>query len=84
MGARGINTVNGRSEYALPCSKGPGLKKYTLTVYALSAPKIDVAPDAVTRDVLLAAIKDSTLASATLPCTVDRTGKTESGRGAAA
>ena len=33
----GINSVNKRNEYAPPCSKGPGTKPYTFTVYALSA-----------------------------------------------
>jgi hypothetical protein len=75
VGIWGINTVNGRQEYTPPCSKGPGPKKYTMTVYALSAaPKFDVSPDAVTMDVLLKAIKDTTLATAQMSVTYTRPG----------
>ena len=53
--------------YAPPHSKGPGPKKYTYTVYALSAaPQITAPPEEVSRDVLLAAMKDSILATAEL------------------
>jgi phosphatidylethanolamine-binding protein (PEBP) family uncharacterized protein len=77
VGIRGINTVNSRTEYAPPCSKGPGVKKYTLTVYALSSePKIDAQPSAVTMDILLDAIKDRTLGTAVLDVTYERGSKT--------
>jgi phosphatidylethanolamine-binding protein (PEBP) family uncharacterized protein len=67
VGILGTNSVNGRTEYSPPCSKGPGAKDYTYTIYALaSAPEFTVAPDAVDRDTLLAAIADRTLGSATL------------------
>ncbi len=67
IGTLGNNSVNGRTEYAPPCSKGPGPKLYTFTLYALSAsPNLQVAPAQVSRDVLLAAIQDVTLASASL------------------
>ncbi|MBS0196159.1 MAG: YHYH protein [Planctomycetes bacterium] len=67
VGVRGINTVNRRTEYAPPCSKGPGAKTYTLTVYALSSePAITIPSNQVTMDVLLSAIKDRTLATSTL------------------
>jgi len=73
VGARGNNSVNGRAEYAPPCSKGPGIKVYTYTVYALSSsPQLNVAPSQVSREVLLAAIQDTTLASATLNVTYTR------------
>ncbi len=74
IGTRGINTVNRRAEYAPPCSQGPGDKKYTLTVYALSAdPLITPASrNGATMDELLAAIKDTTLATATLDVTYAR------------
>lgn len=76
VGTLGINTVNGRQEYAPPHSKGPGPKKYTLTVYALSAaPTLAVPAGAVSMEILLSAIKDTTLASAALTVTYDRTGK---------
>ncbi len=36
IGTMGINTVNRRNAYAPPCSKGPGPKKYLITLYAVS------------------------------------------------
>ena len=63
----GNNSVNGRTEYAPPHSKGPGPKTYIYTVYALSAPlQLNVPPGKVNRDVLLTAMKDRILASAEL------------------
>ena len=38
VGQIGSNSVNDLNAYAPPCSKGPGEKIYTYTVYALSAP----------------------------------------------
>jgi phosphatidylethanolamine-binding protein (PEBP) family uncharacterized protein/Spy/CpxP family protein refolding chaperone len=65
VGTLGNNSVNGRTEYAPPHSKGPGAKTYIYTVYALSAPlKLDVPPAQVSRDVLLAAMQGSILATA--------------------
>jgi len=72
----GTNSVNGRSEYTPPCSKGPGAKLYTITVYALSALPDLPDPSVVTRDVLLAAIDGEVLASAEMDVTYDRTGLT--------
>jgi phosphatidylethanolamine-binding protein (PEBP) family uncharacterized protein len=67
VGTLGTNSVNDRTEYAPPCSKGPGDKTYTYTVYALSAqPQLSVPASQVTRTVLLEAIQDITLASAEL------------------
>jgi Raf kinase inhibitor-like YbhB/YbcL family protein len=67
VGTSGNNSVNADLGYAPPCSQGPGAKTYILTVYALSAaPEITVEPAAVSREVLLAAIADRTLASASL------------------
>ncbi len=67
VGKLGNNSINGRTEYAPPHSKGPGPKTYIYTVYALSAPvKLNVEPSAVSRAVLLDAIKDCTLATAEL------------------
>ena len=67
IGTLGSNSVNGRREYAPPHSKGPGPKEYVYTVYALTAaPQPGVPPEKVTRDVLLAAMKDRTLATAEL------------------
>lgn len=74
VGTCGTNCVNRDLGYAPPHSKGPGVKKYTLTLYALSAaPDLKVPASQVNRDVLLAAIKDRTLASAELSFTYDRT-----------
>jgi phosphatidylethanolamine-binding protein (PEBP) family uncharacterized protein len=67
IGTLGTNSVNDRTEYTPPCSKGPGLKIYTYSVYALSAePQLSVPPTQVNRQVFLDAIKDITLASAEL------------------
>ncbi len=67
VGILGNNSVNGKTEYAPPCSKGPGAKLYTLTLYALSeSPRLGVPPSQVSRDVLLAAIQNTTLSSASL------------------
>jgi hypothetical protein len=53
------------------CSKGPGVKKYHITVYALSAaPKLPA--DHATRANLLKAIKDITLAESTLDFQYER------------
>lgn len=71
VGTLGSNSVNDRNEYAPPCSKGPGPKTYTYTVYALSAPP-QLTSDRVDRDTLLAAIADTTLASATLDVVYSR------------
>jgi len=73
VGTLGNNSVNGKTEYAPPHSKGPGPKKYIYTVYALSAiPQLDVKPDKVSRDVLLAAMKDHILGSAELKVVYSR------------
>jgi phosphatidylethanolamine-binding protein (PEBP) family uncharacterized protein len=74
IGVNGNNCVGPDLVYAPPHSKGPGVKKYTITIYALSSlPKITLAPEKVSRDVLLSAIKDITLAKAELNFTYDRT-----------
>ncbi len=76
IGTLGNNSVNGQVSYAPPHSKGPGLKTYILTVYALSAPvQISLPPTEVTRDVLLAAMKNLMLDSAELKVVYDRTGR---------
>jgi phosphatidylethanolamine-binding protein (PEBP) family uncharacterized protein len=67
IGNFGNNSINGKTEYAPPCSKGPGPKLYTYTIYALSAPpQFDVPASQVSRDILLSAIKDRTLDTAEL------------------
>jgi phosphatidylethanolamine-binding protein (PEBP) family uncharacterized protein len=65
IGTLGTNSVNDRTEYAPPCSQGPGIKAYTYTVYALSQnPSVPVPSDQVTREVLLTAISGITISSA--------------------
>jgi len=67
VGTLGNNSVNGRTAYAPPHSKGPGAKTYVYTLYALSAPvKLDVPPAQVSREVLLTAMKAIILATAEL------------------
>jgi len=74
IGTLGNNSVNHKTGYAPPHSKGPGPKTYILTVYALSAPvQISMPPSQVNRNVLLNAMKDFVLDSAELKFTYDRT-----------
>ena len=73
VGTLGTNSVNGNTEYAPPCSKGPEEKTYTYTVYALSAaPQFSVPASQIDRDVLLNAIQNITLASVELNITYTR------------
>jgi phosphatidylethanolamine-binding protein (PEBP) family uncharacterized protein len=67
IGILGNNSINSRTEYAPPHSKGPGPKTYIYTVYALSEPpQITVRPEELSREVLLSAIKDKIISSAQL------------------
>jgi len=60
-------SFKGQIGYEPPHSKGPGPKTYVLTVYALSSPlQITQEPREVNRDILLTAMKDKVLASASL------------------
>jgi len=70
VGTTGLNDKN-RAEYDPMCSKGPGVKTYHVTVYALSATP-QLPAKAATRDALLDAIKDITLAEGTLTYTYER------------
>lgn len=74
IGYLGGNSVNRDIGYAPPCSQGPGLKAYTLTIYALASnPKLPAASSAsVTRDSLLSAISPITLSKAVLNVTYSR------------
>lgn len=73
IGALGSNSVNHRAEYTPPCSKGPGAKTYTLTLFALSgSPSFTVAPARIDRAALLAAVQERTLARAQLNVTYAR------------
>ena len=70
VGKLGLNDKR-RAEYDPMCSKGPGVKEYHITVYALSAePKL--SPDKATRANLLEAIRDITLAEGTLDFQYER------------
>jgi phosphatidylethanolamine-binding protein (PEBP) family uncharacterized protein len=83
IGILGNNSVNERAEYAPPHSKGPGAKTYIYTVHALSeAPLITVPPSKVSRDVLLAAMKDRILATAELRVVYTRNAADSTGRNA--
>jgi len=70
VGTTGLNDKR-RAEYDPMCSKGPGAKEYHVTVYALSAMPT-LRANAATRDALLDAIKDITLAEGTLTYTYER------------
>jgi phosphatidylethanolamine-binding protein (PEBP) family uncharacterized protein len=70
VGMTGLND-KGRAGYDPPCSKGPGLKEYHLTVYALSADPPAPA-GGMTRDSLLEAIRDITLAEGNFTFAYDR------------
>ena len=72
QGKLGTNSVNDLNEYAPPCSKGPGQKDYTYTVYALSAPVTFNDEQKVNRATLLAAIKNTTLDSASMTLSYQR------------
>ncbi len=72
-GKLGLNDKR-RAEYDPMCSKGPGVKEYHITVFALSAEQIPkLSPDKANRTGLLAAIKDITLAEGTLSFQYERT-----------
>ncbi|MFM7241955.1 MAG: YbhB/YbcL family Raf kinase inhibitor-like protein [Opitutia bacterium] len=67
FGRLGLSTVHDRVEYAPPHSKGPGLKKYVLTLFALSAkPDLPDATRPVSLETLLPAMKGKILGAADL------------------
>ena len=72
IGTTGLNGKR-KAAYDPMCSKGPGAKDYHLTVYALSAPP-ELPAGGDTREALLAAIADTTLAEGTLTFTYERPG----------
>ena len=73
VGQQGNNSVNKRAEYAPPHSKGPGVKTYTCTLYALSEPlTLNAAPEQITRDVLLGTMTGKVLGRAELKFTYTR------------
>ena len=73
FGQLGVSTVHDRVEYAPPHSKGPGLKKYVLPLFALSAkPSFADPAKPVTIETLLPAIKGKVLGAADLTVTYTR------------
>lgn len=79
VGTAGNNSINRRIGYAPPHSKGPGAKRYTLTLYALSAPpRLTLPAGQVSRDALLAAMKGLVLGTAELNVTYTRGGPSDS------
>ena len=81
IGTLGNNSVNDRTGYAPPHSKGPGPKTYILTVYALSdPPKLSAPPSDVNRATLLNAMKDHILDTAVLHVVYTRTGTEDDSR----
>lgn len=72
-GTVGLNDRR-RPEFDPMCSKGPGLKTYHLTVFALSRP-VNLAPDKATRAALLEAVKEITLSEGTLDFEYERKGQ---------
>lgn len=73
VGTTGLND-RGRPEYDPMCSRGPGVKTYHVTVYALAA-RARLPARGATREQLLAAIESSTLAEGTLSFDYERTGE---------
>ena len=73
IGTPGLNGKR-RAEYDPMCSRGPGLKEYHLTVYALSA-RPQLRPEAATREALLEAIAKIALAEGTLTFSYERKGR---------
>ena len=68
-------SFKGQLGYEPPHSQGPGAKTYVLTVYALSGPpQLTQPPREVSREVLLTAIRDKVLASASLSVVYTRSG----------
>ena len=64
-GTLGHNFKENTLTYTPPCSQGPGLKDYTITAYALSN-RLSIAASSATRDSLIQAMKNSTLATSIL------------------
>jgi phosphatidylethanolamine-binding protein (PEBP) family uncharacterized protein len=73
VGIAGINDMR-RSAYEPMCSKGPGVKTYHITVFALSR-DITLPPNQPNRVNLLEAIRDITVAEGTLTFLYERQSK---------
>jgi len=67
IGQVGGNGENPNLGYAPPCSQGPGPKKYTVTIYALSkSANLGSSSPSITRAALLSAISKITLGQSSL------------------
>lgn len=73
VGVAGINDMR-RAAYEPMCSKGPGVKTYHITVFALSR-DIKLPPNQANRANLLEAIRDITVAEGTLTFQYERPSK---------
>ncbi|MFM8497423.1 MAG: YHYH protein [Planctomycetia bacterium] len=73
VGTFGLNDKR-RADYDPMCSKGPGLKTYHVTVYALAA-EPSAPAGGMTRATLLEAVRGTTLAEGTLTFTYERRGR---------
>lgn len=79
VGTPGVGSDGPVVGYQPPCSQGPGAKRYTFTVYALSgSPSFNVPASQVTGAMLADAIAPLTLGSASLNLSYTRTTMTGS------
>lgn len=65
VGVLGTNFLGKAVGYTPPCSQGPGAKKYTFTIYALSS-RLGLVPDQTTLATLTAAMNGKIIASTSL------------------
>lgn len=73
VGTQGLTSDGPNLAYSPPCSQGPGAKRYSFTIYALSsAPSVPTSPLEVTGAVLTQAISKITLASDTIDVSYTR------------
>lgn len=70
VGKIGVNDKR-QTGYDPPCSQGPGVKTYHISVFALSK-ELDASPQSMSRAKLLESIADCTLAEGLLNCKVER------------
>ena len=68
----GTNSVNRELTYAPPCSKGPGEKAYTITIFALSGTPDLQHPETVDRAALLDALSGITIGKSSMTVTYAR------------
>ena len=71
VGTLGGNFLGRELGYTPPCSQGPGLKSYTLTIYALSG-MLELSPDQATLSTLTNAMKNKIIASSKISVNYSR------------